>query len=251
MFGANLFYSALSVFVWLAIAMVYSRTIAEGGILKADCTFGPFSLIQHTVGMKHAWSLPPVLAPLWYINALTFPIVAPMMANALRLRDRMKLERRWFHIGVFSSVIIALVVGICTRLIMVYNSSLAHPLTRGVKWGSVIVPKLLVSKGSMSVDNSNGFWWLLSGMGLMAFILIMRKRWPWMIHPIGLLMLSSSVILGYWGSLMIGWSCKVLVSKYGSRQMYERLRFLFIGLVVGELLSAFFGFHNFSHGWSR
>jgi len=250
LFGANLFYSALFTFVWLAIAMVYSRTIAEGGILSTNCTFTPYSLVQHTVGMKHSWSLPPLLAPLWYLNALTFPAVAPMMANALRLRDRIKLERRWFHVGVFSALVISLVVGVATRVIMVYNNSLGHPLSRGVKWNSLYVPRLMV-QGSMAADNADGFWWLLSGMAIMAFILVMRKRWPWLVHPIGLLMLSSSVILGYWGSLMIGWSCKVLVSKYGSRHTYERLRYLFIGLIVGELLSAFFGFHSFSHGWGR
>ena len=249
LFGANLFYSALFTFVWLAIALVYSRTIAEGGILSTNCTFTPYSLVQHTVGMKHSWSAPSLLAPLWYLNSLIFSLVSPMMANALRLRDRMKLERRWFHISVFSALAVSLLVGIATRVIMVYNNSLPHPLDRSVKWGSLYVPRLMV-QGSMAIDNSSGLLWLLCGMAMMVFILVMRKRWPWMVHPIGLLMLSSSVILGYWGSLMIGWSCKVLVSKYGSRHTYERLRYLFIGLIVGELLSAFFGFHHFGHGWS-
>lgn len=250
MLGANPFYAAVFIFIWLTIAMSFTRTIAEGGLVSTSCAFSPVDLVRYTVTMKHSWSAPSLMAPMWYLNMLMFPLLSPMMANALRLRDRMKLSRKWFHLSVVGAIAIAFVVGIVTKLILIYNGSAGDHMGSGTNWYNLIVYRNFM-KSANNLDGFGAKWWMLGGAAFMIFILVSRRRWPWMVHPIGLLMLSSSVFLGYWGSLFIGWGFKVLISKYGSRKTYERFRYLFIGLVIGELLSAACGFHRFSHGWGR
>jgi hypothetical protein len=78
--------------------------------------------------------------------------------------------------------------------------------------------------------------WLLFGAGLTAALLYLRRFVFWLPHPIGSIMLVNPVMRRYWFSLFLGWAFKGLVSKYGNNDQYERVRGLFVGLIVGELL---------------
>jgi hypothetical protein len=40
----------------------------------------------------------------------------------------------------------------------------------------------------------------------------------------------------YWFSILLGWLAKALVTKYGNKETYARVRCAFIGLIVGELV---------------
>ena len=52
---------------------------------------------------------------------------------------------------------------------------------------------------------------------------------------IGMVMLVNPIMRAYWFSILIGWLAKSLVTKYGNKDTYARIRGLFIGLIVGEL----------------
>ena len=88
-------------------------------------------------------------------------------------------------------------------------------------------------------------WWLLAGAITMTVLLLLRQRFSWMLHPIGLIMLVNPQMLMFWGSIFIGWCFKALVSKYGNKETYQRLRYAAIGLIAGELVVAALGWHRF------
>ena len=48
-------------------------------------------------------------------------------------------------------------------------------------------------------------------------------------------MLVNPIMIVYWFSILLGWLCKTLVTKYGNKDVYSRVRGLFLGLIAGEL----------------
>ena len=50
-----------------------------------------------------------------------------------------------------------------------------------------------------------------------------------------MIMLVNPIIGSYWFSILLGWIAKMLVTKYGNKETHSRIRYGFIGLIVGEL----------------
>ncbi len=49
-------------------------------------------------------------------------------------------------------------------------------------------------------------------------------------------MWTSPLMHTFWFSILLGWGFKSLVSRYGDKDSYAKLRYLFIGLIVGEMV---------------
>ena len=64
-----------------------------------------------------------------------------------------------------------------------------------------------------------------------------------------MVMLMNSVMFGFWGSILIGWACKSLVSRYCNKEQYVSIRGFFIGLVVGHLAAVLFGWESMRWHW--
>ena len=52
-------------------------------------------------------------------------------------------------------------------------------------------------------------------------------------------MLVNPLMAAYWFSILLGWLAKSLVTKYANKNTYAKVRGLFIGLIIGELLVVF------------
>jgi hypothetical protein len=61
-------------------------------------------------------------------------------------------------------------------------------------------------------------------------------RWP--LVPITLCFASSDALGLMWFSILIGWLCKISVMRLGGVALFNRLRPLFLGLLIGEVLMA-------------
>jgi len=60
----------------------------------------------------------------------------------------------------------------------------------------------------------------------------------WPLHPLGFVMATSWASLNLWFSLFLGWLFKLLTIHYGGLRGYRRLRPLFLGLILGDVLGA-------------
>ena len=83
----------------------------------------------------------------------------------------------------------------------------------------------------------------------MTVLLFSRRRVFGVPHPIGLLMLMNPNMFGFWGSILIGWMFKSLVSKYCSNEQYFAIRRFFVGLVLGHLVAVLFGWEQLKFHW--
>jgi hypothetical protein len=53
-------------------------------------------------------------------------------------------------------------------------------------------------------------------------------------------MLMNRLIAFIWFSFFLGWMCKWTAIHYGGKATYDRIRGIFIGLVVGQLSAILF-----------
>jgi len=70
----------------------------------------------------------------------------------------------------------------------------------------------------------------------MAALLYGRRLIFWLPHPIGMIMLVNPIMSTFWFSIFLGWMAKTLVTRYGNKETYGKLRCMFIGLIFGELV---------------
>ena len=77
----------------------------------------------------------------------------------------------------------------------------------------------------------------ITGAVVMLVLVICYHRFYWWpIHPIGYLTAYSSAMRILWVSFFIGWLCNALCMKYGGVNLFRKMQFFFIGLVIGDLM---------------
>lgn len=72
--------------------------------------------------------------------------------------------------------------------------------------------------------------------GVLSFLSLRYVAWPFM--PVGYVIATTNFIELIWYSVMLGWLCKVLVLRLGGARLFQAGKPLFIGLIVGEALTA-------------
>jgi len=245
--GANIFFSILCYVVMLLVTIGMVRAVAEGGLFVFQCWFNPFHLIRSTVGMHRTWTSVSLFAPLaiyyyvilWDIKAY----VAPAMANALKIRDRLGLRRVRFHVALAVSLLVAAGVAVVTHVVIGYD--------RGADtmqyWFYRVAPRdalfgwIKAMAVSNPVDTSGSRYWLLTGILAMSALLFFRRKHFWLPHPLGLIVWVNPNMWCFWFSFLLGWAAKSLVNRYGNRDTYHFFRDFFVGLIVGELVMCLFG----------
>jgi len=249
-FDANLFHTILYLLMALIITIAMTRSVAEGGILGIGSHFGAFSFINTIFGTSKAMFAAPLFAPLLIFNGLFIGslkgFIAPTMANSLKIRDKMHIPRLSFHLSIWAGIFVAVIVSLISMIIFSYdvgenalNGWMHGARGPGIK-AAIAVPveaNVLYTK------------WITAGAILMTLLLIARRAFFWVPHPIGLVALVNPVMWGLWGSIMIGWVFKIIVSKYCSKEQYLQYRCFFIGLVIGHLFAGVMNWTQVDWHW--
>jgi hypothetical protein len=71
---------------------------------------------------------------------------------------------------------------------------------------------------------------------MLILVVCYHRFYWWPIHPIGYLTAYSSSMRILWFSFFIGWLCNAVCMRYGGVILFKKLRFFFIGLIIGDLL---------------
>jgi hypothetical protein len=242
----NLFYAIFYYLVILVITIGLVRAVAEGGVPAFQCFFGPMHVGRTVVGMDKGWTAPSFFAPIMIYHAVLFldlkTFIAPAMANAVKIRDDLKLSRLRFHLAIWGGILAALLVALLAHVIMGYQRT-GDQMNNWFynQFPPTVFPEIRTIAQTNPVDAAGGVWWLISGVVVMGLLLYLRRHVFWMPHPIGMIMLVNPMMGAYWFNFFLGWIAKTLVTKYGNKDTYQRLRYLFIGLIAGEIIMCLFG----------
>ncbi|MFO7534968.1 MAG: DUF6785 family protein [Kiritimatiellia bacterium] len=246
--GANLGFTLFSLFIILVITIGLVRAVTEGGLLGFQAWVSPFHFIRTFPGMAKASTSASLFAPLMVYYSVLFldikTFIAPAMANSLKVRDDLRLSRARFHGLMAVAILSAVVISLVTAVILSYSQGRGADQMNN--WFFTSFPKSLFDKIASMTKNPplpapGEAGWVIFGGGLMAALLYFRQSLFWMPHPIGLVMLVNPIMRYYWFSIFLGWAAKSVVTRYGGKNTYIRVRGLFIGLIAGELLMVALG----------
>ena len=241
---ANLFYTIYFYVMIMLLTIGMIRAVAEGGLLTVKTHVSPFHAVRAFFGLDKDYSSATLFTPLIVICGVLFldikVFIAPTMANMIKLRDDFKIHRGKFHVIVAAAIIIAALAALVTALMMCY--------TRGAdsmsSWFYTGLPKTATFNTirGMVTDAPEvmpqGRFWLIVGAVGMAVLIYLRQFLFWLPHPLGMVMLVNPTMFALWFPIFLGWLGNVMVTKYGNKDVYQRAKGFFIGLIVGHLLIA-------------
>jgi len=226
----------LAVFI-LLIAL--TRAVTQAGIIFVKSPMLPAMFMLRTIGAK-------ALGPdnvAWFAHTMilfgdTRAQMMPFMANGLKLAEVAGPGKRRL------AWVMGLVVVACFAaafITLVYNA-----YTRGAnncRW--ILSPQLWGYGQTLSqVKNPtdvNPLRLVFTCIGaLFTLFLMWMQKWFawWPFHPIGFVFSTNYGIARSWLGIFIGWLIKLTVLKVGGLRLYKSYMPFFIGLILGEFISA-------------
>lgn len=234
----------LFVVLFLVIALTLTRLVAAGGVLFVECSFLPQDVLTMTFGstLVGARSLTVLAFPEMIFMFEQQTILTPYLMDSLQVGHVGRVPRRQLLLGITLAVLVTVPVSLASVLTLAYrNGALAldpwymrsapnWPLRRLA--GTLSDPTFGPNLPRLSIAFLGGLFFL----GLMT---LQRTFVWWPIHPLGFVMGSTFTLSVMWFSLLLGWALKAALLRWGSFRAYQRLKPAFLGLILGEYVTAF------------
>ncbi|MCE9588989.1 MAG: hypothetical protein K8S99_00510 [Planctomycetes bacterium] len=219
------------------------RIVAESGIYWFQCFFGPFHLFQ-MLGMGRL--IPnPVVAPFLAIYSVLFLdhkcFLAPNMLNAAKLREDVGGNRVRFHLTMWTSLALSVLASIVVSIFMAYSRG-----ANRMHWWFYGTAQIWIMDTTRDLANYQPSFnasktaWLVGGGLWVALTAYLRQSVFWFPHPVGFIMLVNPLMDQLWFSFFVAWLIRKGVLRYGGKLTFEKLRDMFLGLIMGEMLGICF-----------
>jgi len=236
--GMNFLLALLIFLLFLVIAIVLTRFVAEGGLLFIQAPFRPTDMIATFCGIGVLG--PQNLIVLAYLERVSMfdlrAFLMPSLMDTWRITDTMGIVKR--------RLLPALVAGMAVATITSYVSLLTIAYRHGAvalePWFAIASPQQPFQVLASYLKAPKPFEAThleLVGVGaaVMWFLFRMRSQFVWWpFHPIGYAMGPSWPMIQLWFSILAGWLLKLLILRFGGMRLFTRARPLFLGLVLGE-----------------
>lgn len=238
MAGMSVWVATAFFVILFAISTVVTRIRAEAGYPMHDFVFRPDEIMVAGLGTRAIGARNLTLFS--YLHFLVYAQRSnpqPQQLEAFRLADRMNLRMDRMLIA---GLLIAAVAGSIAACWAYLHTAYRYPVltfhpsdpvyTRLKNW--LIYPKAidLNSVVFMCVGFSVGMWFM-----------IMRRLFLWWpLHPAGYVVGGTWSLNLLWFSIFVSWAVKLIVLRFGGRKQHQQVGVFFIGLVLGEFVTASF-----------
>ena len=239
--GVPFLFSFIVVAALFLFMLVATRVICQGGIAYFTLTAAPMDGLMAFFGPKAFTHIGLVVTAI--LQKVLFvdlrESLMPSLFHVRKISDGTGSNRR-----IFAAIMITLLLGILVSFL----AMLALCYKFGVRelqfdWASRTT--LTVYDNLFSIIESpveQGHWvmsFIIVGAVLMMGLVICYHRFYWWpIHPIGYLTAYSSAMWYLWFCFFVGWLCNALCMRYGGVMLYRKVRFFFIGLIIGDFMMA-------------
>ena len=182
------------------------------------------------------------LLPIYSVLFLDIKIfLAPSLINAAKMQEDVGGSRRKFHLNLAVTLAAIVVISIAFALFLSYMRGAQQMPT----WFYSSCPQVVMTAAYNATTTPAHFQtttalWYLVGALWTALSMYLRRTLFWFPHPIGYVMLVNPLMSRLWFSFFIGWVAKKIVVKYGGKSTFDKVRLIFIGLILGELFAIFF-----------
>jgi hypothetical protein len=238
-YGMPLIVSFLLIGACFMVMLVATRVICQGGIAYFTLTAAPIDGLIYIFGPGFFTHIGLLIAGV--IQKVLFvdlrESLMPSLLHANKITQNTKRMKMVFG-GILITLAAGLVVSFISMLALCYKFGI-----RGLQldWATrttvTVYEKIFTLIESPAVSSHWVLIFSLMGALVMLILAICYQRFSWWpLHPIGYLTAYSSAMRILWVSFFIGWLCNALCIRYGGVVLFKRLRYFFIGLIIGDFL---------------
>jgi hypothetical protein len=238
-FGLPLAAAILLPIMFLVVMLVTSRLVCQGGLPYFTLTAAPSDALMGFFGTGFFGSAG--MAATAIMQKVLFldmrEAVAPTLFHGSIIRQQSR-NRNLVLAAIAASLVLALAAAFTTMLFLGYKYGLRE---LGLEWATQTV-LANYENAQRLIDQPVGpnYWTITyasAGAVVMALLIFCYYKFPWWpLHPLGYLACYSTGMQILWFPFFLGWLCNHLVLHYGGTSLFNRVRFLFIGLILGDFL---------------
>jgi hypothetical protein len=245
----------------LLMFLVFTRIVCETGIPFLQTVWQPSFLLPKILGLS-AIGVGPISFIYWMGSILhqdTRECMMPYVATSLKVADDNNVGLRRILVLGLAAVVLAFAVGFIAQARNIYNYGAAEdsysydtvaiaPFDRVARDVETMTNYNLIEDsneasglGKLKLVKFDGsvISLVLLGAGAVIVFSIMRFRFTWFpLHPVLFLVWNTYPLNGCMYSFLIGWAIKEIIVRFGGGKVYQQLKPLFIGLIVGEVIAA-------------
>lgn len=227
------------IFFYFMFIMVATRVVCQGGVTYFTLTVAPMDAINALLGTKIFSSLGLLVAgvtqKVFFVDLRE--AIAPSLLHAQKV-TRHQAGKKRLAAFIFMTMILCLIISAVAMILLCYKYGIRE---LGLDWATrttVSVYNNLIPAIHSTVEQGNSIR-IFTALGavIMAVLVICYHRFYWWpLHPIGYLMIYSSAMKILWLSFFIGWMFNTLCMRYGGVKLFEKMRYFFAGLIMGDFL---------------
>lgn len=237
-FGMRPIAAILLVLVFFMITLVASRIICQGGLGYFTLTAAPIDGLLVIFGpalfSKAGLLIAAVAQKVLFVDLRES--LTPSLLHAREVHHTLH-NRRLLLFGIGLTLLTAVTVSFIAMLALCYKYGIRELQLEWATRTTLGVYENIVRLNDTGVEP--GRWvtiFSVIGAGVMVLLVTCYHRFYWWpIHPLGYLTAYSSAMRILWFSFFLGWLCNALCMRYGGVVLFKKLRFFFIGLIIGDL----------------
>ncbi len=221
---------------------VMARSVNEVGLLETETSWRPVDLVTMFTPLQRLGA--PTITALSFTGAVFMRDqrgnLLSTFLDCLRLADRVRLDRRALLGALVAGLVISLVLGSFLGILLPYRLG-AIQMDTYIFQGTPRWTATDAAAALQATPKTDHRLPLFFGSGVLVTLglTFLRTRYLWWpLAPIGMALAGTWGIITFWFTMFIAWLIKSLVMRYGGMRVFLALRPFFLGLILGEFLSA-------------
>jgi len=240
--GSSFLTSFAFLLVFYVVVITLSRLVCAAGILWVECSYCPTDVMVNLAGTG---PLPgSAMTPLFFQQSIFMfsqeYILLPSLMNSVKLSSMLGMNKRHLTWVIVLALGLAVPLSIYSAMNTVYTHGASY-LDQGICQNQVMWTFNKLSDHISRPRTPDVFSIFSMGLGasLMGALMLLHRRFLWWpIYPLAYVMGSTWSLGVLWFSCLIGWLIRSAVQKVGGTKGQRELRPAFIGLIVGEFVTA-------------
>jgi len=238
-FGMPLVPAILLLAIFFVIMLVATRIICQGGLAYFTLTAAPTDGLLAFFGSGFFTNIGLMMAAV--MQKVLFvdlrESLMPSLMHFSKVGEGVR-QKRLLVVGLGVALVLAVAVSFASMLALCHKYGLRD---LQVDWETQTTVGVYENVQRLLEAPAGANEWIigfaLAGAAIMFVLVVCYQRFYWWpIHPIGYLTMYSSAMRILWFSFLIGWMCNQLTLRYGGVALFRRVRMLFVGLIIGDLL---------------
>jgi hypothetical protein len=227
--------------LFLATCLIFyvfvTRAVAAAGLATARSPMvAAFFVISGigapAIGIKGLTAL--TFTYVWQSEMRVFPLIAA--ANSLKLAEVVPGSKRRLFWGMALALVLSMIgaTWIIFKVCYEHGGINLHPFFMNRQAVRTFTDMARPIVNPLPAD---GRGWLFTGVGGLVEVVLMwghhRFYW-WPLHPLGYIVSVGWLAGQFWFSVFLAWFFKLIIVRWGGMPLYEKIKPLFLGLILGE-----------------